>query len=437
MTLSRESPPEDVTLSRWFFALPEPVPLTHGYTVTEAVGNASEFGADGDPLVTLIVHQVSNEFGRTRGAADALSRVVDSASGLPQPAIAVEDASSDRFAPATQYTVIEAITVTDSPDRPPQGWSGRPQDLPPRADALMRCVQLATDLVRAYRIASEVPYAVPSYERIPSPVLRFAAPGVRERHAEGPHGGEQIRSVGEWSGPQIVMLDHANSLDAATGPVVEGVLQDNFNAWMRTLRSGSPFITWRDRLADANRALSINGDYSQAVVLAATSSEVFLDGLLSLLMWEEQMETAVAAARFEEGKLVKRVTSEFPVRLPGNWNVNGKGALGDWFRATYRLRHRVVHGGYEASRVEAEKAVRAAHELETFAFNRLAAHRHRYPRATLMCLAEAGLAKRGAWNGQIKRFNQEVASTEPNWALSFAAYRKDLVAARLAALGSF
>lgn len=300
----------------------------------------------------------------------------------------------------------------------------------------MRCIRLVADLVRAYRIASEVPCALPSYERIPSPVLLYVAPAVRERHVDDSHSGEHIRSTGNWGGPQITVLDHQNIRDAPFGPPVEGALEEKFNAWMGNLRAGSPFMAWRDRYADANRALLINGDYPQAVVLAATSSEVFLDGLLSLLMWEERLDADAAAARFEEGKLVKRVAAEFPARLPGNWDVNGNGPVAQWFRATYRLRHRVVHGGYEPSRVEAEAALKAAHGLNNFAFNRLAAHRNKYPRATLMSVAEAGLAKRGAWNGKIKKFSEEVAPTEDNWTLSFSKYRKDLVAARLATMST-
>src|SRR5450755_2551464 len=261
--MPESAPPELAHLTRWFLALPEPLPLPSGYTVTERIGNTfGDSGTDEDPMVTVIVHQVTTEFGRTRGAATAVSAATKSAPGLPQPD--VDQAGDAHFALATDYTVIEAITVGESPDGPPNGWTGRPQDLPPRSDALMRCIRLVTDLVRAYRIASEVPYALPSYERIPSPVLVYVADAVREWHAEGTHPGEHIRSIGDWGGPQVMMLDHLNTLDSPSGPSVEGALEEKFNEWMHKLRTGSPFITWRDRFADAKRALLINGDYPQA-----------------------------------------------------------------------------------------------------------------------------------------------------------------------------
>lgn len=290
--------PEDIHLTRWYFALPEPLPLPSGYEVTERVGNASgEYATDLDPMVTVIVHQVATDFGRTGGAAAAVLEATRGAADLPQGDVEDQSDSAVPFAIPTRYTVIEAITVLESPDGPPNGWSGRPQDLPPRSDALMRCIRLVTDLVRAYRIASEVPYALPSYERIPSPVLLYVSDAVREWHVGGSEPGEHIRSTGGWRGPQVTMLDHLNTLDAPFGPPVEGALEEKFNGWMRNLRTGSPFIAWRDRFLDANRALSINGDYPQAVVLAATSSEVFLDGLLSLLMWEDRLEVATYSTR--------------------------------------------------------------------------------------------------------------------------------------------
>jgi hypothetical protein len=133
-------------------------------------------------------------------------------------------------------------------------------------------------------------------------------------------------------------------------------------------------------------------------------------------MWEEGVTASNAATAFEEGKVVKRVVTEFPPRLKGTWKVDGSGPVADWFSDTYRVRHRVVHGGFEASRAEAQSAFDATRGVERFLFQRLALARNRYPRSALMTLAEAGLSKRGMWKGKIKRFHEEVAPTEDNWA---------------------
>jgi len=48
-----------------------------------------------------------------------------------------------------------------------------------------------------------------------------------------------------------------------------------------------------------------------------------------------------------------------------------------------------------------------------------------------MTLGREGLERRGLWAGQIKRFSEEVAPTEPNWRDSFTAFHRAFLAERL------
>jgi hypothetical protein len=412
-----------VTLLRWFIVLPEPLPLPDGWSVSEPVPNmAVALPAPDDPAVTLIFHQVESQYGRARGAVHAMRLASLRDPALPQPKSAEETGTAGVV---SHYTVVEAITTAESPDPPPEAWSGSAADLPARSDAFMRCLRLIDDLARGYRMAAETPYGIPSYERIMSPVLRYSAPAVRQRVSQTAH---VVRSTGVWSGPQAILLDHSNVPDTPGGPLIEGELAEKFDFWISAFRSGLPLATWRDQIASAKRAFDSEGDYAQAVVLANTACEVLIDGILALLLWEEGLLPEKAAALFEEGGVLRRVQQELPPRLKGNWSVRGSAGVARWFADVYVLRHRVVHGGYKTTRPEARGAIRGMRELERFMFDRVAARRTAYPLVTLLTLAESGLSKRGLWNGKIKRLAEQ---TDPSAARSsLRAYYDALVAER-------
>jgi len=241
---------------------------------------------------------------------------------------------------------------------------------------------------------------------------------------------ERIAPTGPWQGPSLMLLDHLNTADIVLGPLVEGDVATTFAQWMSEIRSGSPFVAWRERLVEANRSLNIHGEYAQAAVLAQTAAEVLLDTLLMLPLWEEKLPAENAATILEEGKLARRIKTEWQPRLGGNWSLDSSGSVATWFLGTALLRNRVVHGGYLPTRAEARCAYEAVFSLEKFAFDRLVDKRNRYPRSVLMTVARSGLERRGRWSGQIKRFAETIAGTEPSWRDSFREYRAAVAAAR-------
>ncbi len=91
----------------------------------------------------------------------------------------------------------------------------------------------------------------------------------------------------------------------------------------------------------------------------------------------------------------------------------------------------MVHGGYRPRRTEAAAAVRAVLGFEKHIYDRLVVRRNEYPRSTLMTVAEQGLRKRDLWGGQIRRFAEEVAPTEPPWRESNRTWRDRMVTALL------
>lgn len=407
-------------LIRFFFALPEPVALPDGFQFNYTFDSDPPQG--GDPHVQVTFRQTDVQGGRMEAATKALLDVMATAPALP------DRSDGANFAPGlqVQFTVIDAVTVADSPDAIPAEDADHPRRWTPRSDALTRCVAATERVLRAHRQATESTYGLLSYVRLISPVLSFTAPGTREMLTVDGVTHVFTKPVGEWSGPSLVMLDHTNLADPFMGKEWDQEVAARFDFWLREQERGNPLNLWRERYIEANRAVTVTGDLAQAVLLTNTSSEVLLDVILALLHWEDQVSVHDAAPTFEQGKTLRRITTAFPSRLRGNWSTKS-GVVGDWYNSAYRLRHRIIHGGYTPTATEAHTAFDSATALQGFIWGRIAASRTRYPRAALMTLGISGLEKRGLWSGQIRKFSETVAPTEPSWANAFTDYYRDLM----------
>jgi hypothetical protein len=411
--------------ARFFFALPEPLPFPDGSLILERVGDSIYDAKPDDPWVSVIVHQVLVPHGRTHAFAAATDAVMTA-----RPELVNLLSGRDRTIQGEEtldfevaITVVEAITDFASPDQPPADWSGEARDLPPRADALNRCIRLVQDQMRAYRLAADVPYGRVTYEKIPLFVFGFMGWGTRQ-----PDGFWHLWPP--WRGPQVILLEHFNLPDPVAETQVVGELQTRHQHWLFELRQGNALVAWRESLLDAYRRCRVEGEYGAACIAAQTAAEVLVDQLLGLLMWEEGKDPEAAATVLGEGQLVAKMRREFPRRLGGNWSFTSPGPLREWLVGTVRIRNRVVHAGYEPTRLQTEAAIQRVLELQTWLFDALANERTRYPRAVLMTLAQEGLQRRGLWNGQIRVFANEQAPTEASWRASWKSWRDAMVLAR-------
>lgn len=164
-------------------------------------------------------------------------------------------------------------------------------------------------------------------------------------------------------------------------------------------------------------------------MLFQTSSEVLLDEVLALLLWEDKVPPVAAAVDFKEGQVAKRLKSMLEPRLGGQRATKTPGPVGSWHKQCVKLRNRVVHGGCRPSRGEADSAYEALLGLERHVMDRLVDKRTVYKRSTLLTVAESGLRRRGKRSGQIKTFAETVADTEPNWLGDFRDWHDQFIAA--------
>jgi hypothetical protein len=225
-----------------------------------------------------------------------------------------------------------------------------------------------------------------------------------------------------------LVLDHINIPDAAQGEELEGSDEARLTYFGDLLNMRSPLFFWLERFVEARRALKVEGQYGAAVTLSNTASEVLLDGLLAALYWEMEKDPAEVASVFTEGQLAKRVKSKFAELLGGRWVLDGNEPVAEWFHKCYRLRHKVVHGGYAPSRLEAQVALDAVISLSMYCWDRLAENRKKYPRTAIMMLAEDGLRQRGKWCSFMQKFYSEVAPHEASWMRQSNKWRNEVYA---------
>jgi hypothetical protein len=304
--------------------------------------------------------------------------------------------------PETYRTVVDAVTLLLA------------DDADPVSDAFDRCLHELEGLVRAYRVAHKdlMPYL--TRERL-SPVATFITRDL---------------AAAEWDESPSALLLHMNIRGAmARGEPLSDEEFEKLNVHREVASAGHPLFPYAERMLDARRLFHREGDTANAVIFIQLALEVFLDGILTLMLWEEGADPEEAGNTiFAEG-FAKRVRTYYAERLGGTWDPNRRGPVRSLLLELAPLRGRVVHASYVPSREETRRVFEVAEEVDDFAVGRLIARRNRFMRTVLLSLGQPGLEKRGLWAGQIRAF-AERAREEPDWLVSYRAWREALTQAR-------
>ncbi|MGM9383327.1 hypothetical protein [Streptomyces antibioticus] len=416
----KQEPIPSPRLVRFFITLPEPLAIPDGYAWHNSYKHDPTQGSI-QQFVNLVFMN-SDGISRQRGSMTATFEAFNRVTNKPDTGDTL-----DTDAVTGQYTTVVATTLEDRvPDAASQ-WNS-PQDIPAAHDPLNRCIEEIAQFTRSYRAALEAPCLVPTYEKI-GPIIPFQtgsfAPVVDE---SGRWTGFR---VSEWDGGGTLMLDHTNFSDFPAGNEIKPEHEGRIGYYRDMLEAENPLFLWKERFIEARAALYREGKYGTAVTLSNTASEVLLDSLLALLYWESGKTPDEVAEVFAEGRLARRVKSKFSELLGGTWSLDGTGPVADWFHKCYRLRHRVVHGGYSPTRLEAQAAMDVTFSLSMYCWDRLVERRRKFPRTTLMVIAEEGLRTRGNWCRFMRDFVRDVAPVEPSWREASRAWRNDMYDALL------
>ncbi|WP_353952512.1 hypothetical protein V6K52_03445 [Knoellia sp. S7-12] len=406
-------------LVRFFFPLPSPLPVPDGWSITEAPGVGAP---PPGPLAHLIFWQHEESAEAMGESMKAVLAVRDRVSDGQ-----IEGTGSGREWLATRrVTVVEAITQADAKATNRDGWDGEPQNLAPEQDFLVRCITLAAQVVRAFRLVQGDPLQLPTYEGLPPHVLLSFGEGELNRQ------GSRLPAPADWTPQALMMLNHMNIafdlLPKSAG--ADELRQSGF--WMHALQTGAPGVLAREQLQLAGIAMDWRGEYAEAVVKANTASEVLLDSTLSLLAWEEHLQDDTKPTadewglEFVEGQLRTRVAHHLTHRLKGDWTSTSSPYV-RWLRGGHALRHRIVHGAYAPSRQEAADALCEVAELHTHVFDRICERRNFYPRAAIMSVGQEGLERRDLLRGRIVRFLTDIADTEDPWSVAWGMWHQRLI----------
>jgi len=109
------------------------------------------------------------------------------------------------------------------------------------------------------------------------------------------------------------------------------------------------------------------GAYRLAVIEAQCAVEVFLNRLLELLLQSEGKSRADIEAYFQPPRsFISRVKSEYHARIGGNFNIEGNGTVGRWYRQLYEIRNAVVHAGTYVDHATGHGSLAAGNSLITY-----------------------------------------------------------------------
>lgn len=410
----------ELRLVAFFLELPEPVPIASGATISvltdeqlpeleglplRAVPGGPAFpDFSGDLFVSFRFWQVDASHLTPPPYLEATFKVIRRI--MPPHLHAREDAGDrgPHFAP--YHTVVEAVT----PLRLRLDEQKNEDELTAAFD---RCERELAKLVDAYRMYKRSHMQPLSRELLP-PVVPFVT--------------RDLLREDSWDDHMSLFLLHLNL------PIAQDLLDSAQMGKLLLAHShqirGNPFAIYSLRSIEASTALFRYGNSADAVIRAQMAFEVLIDGLLAWMLWEEHVDPIDAAERFFLEGLTKRVRTHYAPRLGGNWSTKGRGPMAQWRERLYHLRGRVVHGNYAPTRAEAHSALDAMNVVDSFVRKRLVASKNRYKRTTLMLLGRPGLEKIGAWSGQMRRFVETTADSEPDWLLSFSDWHRRLNGAR-------
>lgn len=180
--------------------------------------------------------------------------------------------------------------------------------------------------------------------------------------------------------------------------------------------NGHPVMAYDDLRREWRAQLWAFGNRRAAATFLYTSGEVFLNNLLTFMLWEESRSPNWAAREvFHRKYLATRLRVHYHDRLGGIWH---DGPVQRWLGTTARLRHSVVHAGYEPTSDDIQAARDAEAELRKFVGSRLTtpAVMKRFPRTVTTVLGPNSIPA-SALKDRLEAFSN--SPDEPPWVLRF------------------
>jgi hypothetical protein len=268
--------------------------------------------------------------------------------------------------------------------------------------AKRRCLEFLVDFLRVCRSVNLMTGPPPTFDRLPA----FAV--IQTRHAITGHRDDVVALLLPTA--DVVLPE----MPDITKRQFEGLLR-NFNRMI----TRDPIFICQEYKARAEASFAL-GDYSDVVISAAIASEVLLDHVLGLMLYEEGVSAADARVVWDGTGLATRLKTQYTSRLGGPWNRE----IEAWKEKVARLRGRIVHAGYRPSGPESEAALLSYGALNEFLRKRLVEKRIKYPWSTLQIAGLSKVREEGKLNGKFKAFVEGLDLSDP-WLEHYLKWRDE------------
>lgn len=154
---------------------------------------------------------------------------------------------------------------------------------------------------------------------------------------------------------------------------------ENFATALEMANMNHQFDSYYAHFQNARFLLS-QGNAIQSIVEFTTASEELVSTII-LMNWvnETNMSEGEITEKFENTPFKKRIDSELPKILGGQWNIKDeKNIVGAWYIKTYGIRNRIVHGGYTPDDHEIFTAVSCEYDFINYVIELMNKSKYKY-----------------------------------------------------------
>lgn len=384
----------------WFLPLPEPIAIPEIPGILHFTFEGAGPGLEVE--VHLTPHHLIRPSPEPDGFTDAIAAMRTAMPILNlEPESDVSPSSLERA-----VTVLEAVVMYPDGQRLDEGMMSAGFD---------RALESIAMVQRGYHAATKRDVRIIQREQLPV----FVPCAVLSKAADGGWEAEDGMRI-MLAHPNVPSLNHPEQLGESE--------------WNRVLfaigMAPAPYFNLTDLRREAGVALS-RGEYGAAAVVTATASEIFLETMLLTLLWEESKTPDEAAAVFSNrGGMTGRVKTEYHPRIGGSWKLDGNSPVARWWLSTAKLRHRVVHAAYRATRPEAVESLDALIALEKWVADMLCkpAKLKIYPASTYLYASETGLRRRKVSERKIAEILE--TARDQDWMANFVLWRSKVIELR-------
>lgn len=141
----------------------------------------------------------------------------------------------------------------------------------------------------------------------------------------------------------------------------------------------NPFIHAETYALKAFRKFK-EGFYDDAIISIQTNIEIIIKIVYKEVLIALDFTATDIEKKLENESLISIVKRQLPKYIGGTWDLTKEDTeVNSWYTTTYKMRNKIVHGGYYPSFNETKDAIDKAVEFRKFIFDRIKANKTKYP----------------------------------------------------------